>query len=91
MLGRSVAAPIPARHCGDGSLSACCSALLGSPSQAATESAATVCPGGSTCSAGDQRCADSIIQDVLGDIAGPPVIWQNRPTYRQVVEFPSGP
>ena len=91
VLGQSVQDPIPVTYCGAGSLSACRSALLSSLSAAGAESASTVYPGDSTCSAGDQWCADSIIQDPVGGITDSPTTWQNRPTFQQVVEFPSGP
>ncbi|MBS2963182.1 penicillin acylase family protein [Actinocrinis puniceicyclus] len=91
VLGRSVSDPLPVKYCGGGSLSACRGALLSSLTQAAAESASTVYSGDSTCSAGDQWCADSIIQDPLGGITDGPTNWQNRPTFQQVVEYPSGP
>jgi len=91
VLGQSVQDPIPVTYCGAGSLSACRSALLSSLSAAGAEPASTVYPGDSTCSAGDQWCADSIIQDPVGGITDPPTTWQNRPTFQQVVEYPSGP
>lgn len=91
VLGQSVADPLPVTYCGGGSLSACRSALLSSLTQAGAEAASTVYPGDSTCSAGDQWCADSIIQDPLGGITDSPTNWQNRPTFQQVVEYPSGP
>jgi acyl-homoserine lactone acylase PvdQ len=91
VLGQSVTDPLPVQYCGGGSLSSCRSALLSSLTQAAAESAATVYPGDSTCSAGDQWCADSIVQDPLGGITDSPTNWQNRPTFQQVVEYPSGP
>lgn len=90
-LGQSVTDPLPVTYCGGGSLSACRSALLSSLTQAAAESASTVYPGDSTCSAGDQWCADSIVQDPLGGITDSPTNWQNRPTFQQVVEYASGP
>jgi hypothetical protein len=91
VLGQSVQDPLPVTYCGSGSLSACRSALLSSLTSAAAESAATVYPGDSTCSAGDQWCADSIIQDPVGGITDPPTTWQNRPTFQQVVQYQSGP
>ena len=91
-LGQSVQDPLPVSYCGNGAgLAACRSTLLSSLSAAAAEPAATVYPGDSSCSAGDQWCADSIIQDPLGGITDPETTWQNRPTYQQVVEFPTGP
>ncbi len=91
VLGQSVAGPIPVRYCGGGGLSACRAALLDSLTEAAAESAATVYPGDASCSAGDQWCADSIIQDPVGGITDSPDTWQDRPTFQQVVEYPSGP
>ena len=91
MLGEPVQDPLPVTYCGGGSLSACRTVLLNSLSAAAAESASTVYPADSYCSAGDQWCADSIVQDPLGGITDPLTTWQNRPTYQQVVSFPSGP
>jgi hypothetical protein len=91
VLGQPVQGPLPVTYCGSGSVSACRTALLNSLTAAAAESAATVYPSDASCSAGDQWCADSIIQDPLGGITDPSTTWQNRPTYQQVVEFPSGP
>jgi acyl-homoserine lactone acylase PvdQ len=91
VLGQSVSGPIPVQYCGGGSLSACRTALLTSLTQAAAESASTVYPADAYCSAGNQWCADSIIQDPLGGITDPGISWQDRPTFQQVVEYPSGP
>ena len=49
--------------------------------------AAQVYPGDEHCSAGDQWCADALVQRTLGGIKHGKVSWQNRPTYQQVVEF----
>ena len=59
------------------------------PEAAAGKTAAQVYPGDDLCSAGDQWCADSIIQRTLGGIKHDNISWQNRPTYQQVVEFTS--
>jgi acyl-homoserine lactone acylase PvdQ len=91
VLGQSVQDPLPIQYCGGGNLASCRQMLLSTLSQAAAESAATVYPADSYCSAGNQWCADSIAQDPLGGIDDPVSVWQNRPTYQQVVEFPSGP
>lgn len=56
--------------------------------QAAAASAASVYPCDGNCSAGDQWCADSIIQSPFGRITRERTHWQNRPTYQQVVRFP---
>ena len=90
VLGQSVTDPLPVQYCGSGSLSACRSVLLSSLTAAAAESASTVYPADSYCSAGDQWCADSIVQDPLGGITDPQTTWQNRPTYQQVVQFATG-
>ena len=89
VLGQSVSSPLAQTYCGGGGLSACRTALLTSLSQAGAETAATVYPADSYCSAGDQWCADSIIQRPMGGITDPSITWQNRPTFQQVVQFPS--
>ena len=90
VLGQSVQDPLPVEYCGGGSLSACRTVLLNSLVAASQESAATVYPADTYCSAGDQWCADSIVQDPLGGITQALTTWQNRPTYQQVVSFTSG-
>jgi acyl-homoserine lactone acylase PvdQ len=90
VLGQSVQDPLPVEYCGAGSLSACRTDLLDSLVAASQESAATVYPADTYCSAGDQWCADSIVQDPLGGITQALTTWQNRPTYQQVVSFTSG-
>ncbi|GLW27518.1 penicillin acylase family protein [Actinoplanes regularis] len=77
------------RYCGGGTVSACRGALLSSLSAALTEPAATTYPGDEHCSAGDQWCADAILQSPLGGITHDLIGWQNRPTYQQVVSFPA--
>jgi acyl-homoserine lactone acylase PvdQ len=89
VLGQPVSGPLGATYCGGGNLSACRTALLSSLAQAAAEPASQVYPGDSYCSAGDQWCADSIVQQPLGGITDPTISWQNRPTYQQVVQFQS--
>ncbi len=89
VLGQPVSAPLQATYCGGGSLSACRSMLLSTLDAAAAEPATQVYPGDSTCAAGDQWCADAIIQSPLGGIADDPISWQNRPTFQQVVSFPA--
>ena len=90
ILGQSVTDPLPVTFCGGGSLSACRTALLNSLVAASQESAATVYPADTYCSAGNQWCADSIVQDPLAGITHAQTTWQNRPTYQQVVSFTSG-
>ena len=89
VLGDPVAGPFPRTFCGGGNLAACRQVLLDSLRQATAVPATTVYPAGGPCSAGDQWCADSIVQSPLGGITDPPIAWQNRPTYQQVVSFPA--
>jgi acyl-homoserine lactone acylase PvdQ len=89
VLGDPVAGPLPHAYCGGGTVAGCRQVLLDSLRQAAATPATTVYPGDGTCAAGDQWCADSIVQSALGGITDPPITWQNRPTYQQVVSFPA--
>ncbi|MFK8908744.1 penicillin acylase family protein [Streptomyces sp. YS-3] len=89
LLGEPVQGPLARTYCGDGKLSACRDALLTTLKQAAAKTPAQVYPGDAGCAAGDQWCADSIVQRPLGGIGHTAVNWQNRPTYQQVVEFAS--
>jgi len=89
VLGRPVAGGFPARFCGNGDLAGCRATLLSTLKTAASTPASTVYPGDDLCSAGDQWCADSIVQSTLGGIKHGNVTWQNRPTYQQVVQFPA--
>ncbi|HJP79875.1 MAG TPA: penicillin acylase family protein [Pseudonocardiaceae bacterium] len=88
LLGDSVQGPLGAQYCGGGSLSACRTALLNSLVQAGAESASQVYTGDSDCAAGNQWCADSIIQRPMGGITDGKITWQNRPTFQQVVQYP---
>lgn len=89
VLGQPVQGPLARAYCGGGQLSACRDVLLATLGQAAAKTPAQVYPGDAGCAAGNQWCADSIVQRPLGGIAQNPVNWQNRPTYQQVVEFAS--
>ncbi|WP_338899144.1 penicillin acylase family protein [Streptomyces sp. TG1A-60] len=89
VLGETVRGPLARRYCGGGSLDACRAVLIDTLKEAAGKTAAQVYPGDEHCSAGDQWCADSIIQRTLGGIKHNKISWQNRPTYQQVVEFTS--
>ncbi|WP_328870253.1 penicillin acylase family protein [Streptomyces sp. NBC_00287] len=89
VLGESVEGPLAREYCGGGSLTACRDSLIGTLKTAAGKTAAQVYPGDDGCSAGDQWCADSIVQRPLGGINHARISWQNRPTYQQVVEFTS--
>jgi acyl-homoserine lactone acylase PvdQ len=89
VLGRPVTDPLARTHCGDGALAACRSTLLTTLAAAAGTPASATYPGDDTCDAGDQWCADAIVQSALGGITQAPISWQNRPTYQQVVSFPA--
>jgi acyl-homoserine lactone acylase PvdQ len=89
VLGQAVTDPLPQTYCGGGSLAACRSMLLSTLATAAATPSTATYPADDTCSAGDQWCADSIVQSALGGITDPPISWQNRPTYQQVVSFPA--
>ncbi|MGV9274709.1 penicillin acylase family protein [Streptomyces griseosporeus] len=89
VLGEQVQGPLAQKYCGGGSLGACRDLLLGTLKEAAGKTAAQVYPGDDQCAAGDQWCADSIVQRTLGGIKHYRISWQNRPTYQQVVEFTS--
>ncbi|MFD7709035.1 penicillin acylase family protein [Streptomyces sp. NPDC059785] len=89
VLGEQVQGPLAHKYCGGGTLTACRDILISTLKEAAGKTAAQVYPGDDQCSAGDQWCADSIVQRTLGGIKHGAISWQNRPTYQQVVEFTS--
>lgn len=89
VLGRPVQGPLATTYCGGGDLAACRDALLATLKQATAKPATEVYPGDGSCKAGEQWCTDAIIHRALGGITHPAISWQNRPTYQQVVEFPS--
>jgi hypothetical protein len=89
VLGDPVAGGLGRAYCGNGVLSACRSMLLATLGSAGGQAASTVYPGDEHCAAGDQWCADAILQSALGGITAPLTAWQNRPTYQQVVSFPA--
>ncbi|MET8245329.1 penicillin acylase family protein [Streptomyces sp. NPDC005202] len=89
VLGEPVQGPPAQKYCGGGSLSACRDILISTLKEAAGRTAAQVYPGDDQCSAGDQWCADSIVQRTLGGIKHGSISWQNRPTFQQVVEYTS--
>ncbi|GAB3490654.1 penicillin acylase family protein [Amycolatopsis cihanbeyliensis] len=88
LLGERVRGPLGDRFCGGGDLARCHQALVDTVTRAAAQPIAEVYPGDSTCDAGDQWCADSIVHRALGGITQDPISTQNRPTFQQVVEFP---
>jgi len=79
----------PQKYCGGGTASACRTALLSSLTAALAEPATTTYAGDDHCAAGDQWCADAILQSPLGGITHDLITWQNRPTYQQVISFPA--
>ncbi|MEW2511583.1 penicillin acylase family protein [Streptomyces sp. NPDC046870] len=89
VLGEPVRGGLARKYCGGGSLTACRDTLISTLKQAAGLTAAQVYPGDDQCSAGDQWCADSIVQRTLGGIKHGRISWQNRPTFQQVVEYTS--
>ncbi|MFF5186944.1 penicillin acylase family protein [Streptomyces sp. NPDC000345] len=89
VLGESVRGALPQKYCGGGTLSGCRDVLISTLKTAAGKTAAQVYPGDDLCSAGNQWCADSIVQRTLGGIKHYNISWQNRPTFQQVVEFTS--
>ncbi|ONI86359.1 penicillin acylase [Saccharothrix sp. ALI-22-I] len=89
VLGDRVDGALGARYCGGGAVVACRQVLLDSLRAAAAKPATAVYPGDDSCAAGDQWCADTIIHRAMGGITQDKVNWQNRPTYQQVVQFPS--
>ncbi|MFG3012675.1 penicillin acylase family protein [Streptomyces cinerochromogenes] len=89
VLGEPVQGGLARRYCGGGSLTACRDILVGTLKDAVGRTAAQVYPGDDQCAAGDQWCADSIVQRTLGGIKHGKISWQNRPTFQQVVEFTS--
>ncbi|WP_326556967.1 penicillin acylase family protein [Micromonospora sp. NBC_01796] len=89
VLGDPVQGGLGRTYCGGGNLASCRQILLDTLRTAAAQPANTVYPGDESCSAGDQWCADSIIQSPLGGIKHATIAWQNRPTYQQVVSFPA--
>ncbi|QSI48517.1 penicillin acylase family protein [Thermobispora bispora] len=88
VLGDPVEAPLPRRFCGQ-TVADCRTVLLDSLAQAVAEPASVTYPGDDRCKAGDQWCADALLQAPLGGIKHPLISWQNRPTYQQVVSFPA--
>ncbi|MEV6262545.1 penicillin acylase family protein [Streptomyces sp. NPDC051784] len=89
VLGQPVKGPLAKTYCGNGDLSTCRASVLSTLKSAAAEPADEVYPGDDSCGAGEQWCTDAIIHRPLGGISQKSIHWQNRPTYQQVVEFPS--
>lgn len=89
LLGDNVPSAAPVSFCGGGNLAQCRQSLLDTLRAAAATPATQVYPGDADCAAGNQWCADTIIHRAMGGITQDKISWQNRPTYQQVVQFPS--
>ncbi|MDG4831903.1 penicillin acylase family protein [Solwaraspora sp. WMMD1047] len=89
VLGDPVRGGLGRTFCGGGELAGCRQVLLDTLRAAVATPASQVYPGDDTCAAGDQWCADAIVQSPLGGIRHATIAWQNRPTYQQVVSFPA--
>ncbi|MFF1548293.1 penicillin acylase family protein [Streptomyces sp. NPDC058291] len=89
VLGEPVQGGLTQKYCGGGTLGGCRDVLIATLKTAAGKTAAQVYPGDTLCAAGNQWCADSIVQRTLGGIKHGNISWQNRPTFQQVVEFTS--
>ncbi|GAA0539489.1 penicillin acylase family protein [Saccharopolyspora thermophila] len=89
VLGEPVPGGFGEPLCGGGDAATCRRMLLDTLAQAAATPAEQTYPGDADCAAGDQWCADAILQTKIGGISQNKISWQNRPTYQQVVEFPA--
>ncbi|TDD54402.1 penicillin acylase family protein [Saccharopolyspora elongata] len=89
VLGEPVPGGFGEPLCGGGDAGACRQMLLDTLRQAAETPATDTYPGDADCKPGDQWCADAILQTKIGGISQQKINWQNRPTYQQVVEFPT--
>lgn len=89
LLGAPVRGRYARVYCGRGSLTRCRSDLERSLLAALRVPAARLYAD-PRCArlgrAGSQTCFDAILSQTLGGIGQPPIAWQNRPTYQQVVE-----
>lgn len=90
VLGRDVENPLPRRFCGKKTVKNCRRVLLDSLAAAIRVPKKKVYPADGTCKAGDQYCAAQTFHQSLGGITQRPIHWQNRSTFQQVIEFPSG-
>jgi len=92
VLGRRVKGRYARTFCGRGSLRRCRIALRRSLKAALAVPAAELYED-ARCARigmpGSQWCADAIFFTTTGGVSHPPIAWQNRPTYQQVVEVGS--
>ncbi len=93
LLGRRVRGRWSRTYCGKGSIARCRRVLARSLNEAAEANPAELYADG-VCAdegrEGEQACFDAIWHRPLGGITQPLIPWQNRPTFQQVVEIPSG-
>jgi acyl-homoserine lactone acylase PvdQ len=87
ILGQPVQGALAQQFCGGGNLAQCRQSLLTSLTAATAQTASQVYPGDADCAAGNQWCADSIIQRPFGGVTDGKITWQNRPTFQQVDQF----
>jgi hypothetical protein len=87
VLRQKVRGPLNRVYCGNGSLSACRTALDSSLAAAVAQSPDQVYPADGVCQAGDQMCHDSIQFRAIGAITQPLTEWINRPTFQQADEI----
>ena len=85
LLGVSVQQPFSRVYCGNGSLTACRTALTTSL-KAALAVPKTQLYHDSGCTDGDQPCFDAVRFRAIGAITVPSIPWINRPTFQQVVQ-----
>ena len=85
LLGASVQQPFSRVYCGNGSLTACRTALTTSL-KAALAVPKTQLYHDSGCTDGDQPCFDAVRFRAIGAITVPSIPWINRPTFQQVVQ-----
>ncbi len=89
-LGTQPGAPFVALMCGDGTQEGCAELLV--PSLlAAVASVASAEYGPDPTGWHAPKVNDQIQFDAIGLTTVPPIDWQNRPTFQQVVQFTSGP
>jgi hypothetical protein len=87
LLGEPVEGAYSREYCGAGSLAECRTALRRSLVQAVRHSSPEEVYNVPDCAEGDiQWCHDAIRHTSFGLVRQPPIAWQNRPTFQQVVE-----
>ena len=87
ILKQPVDDPYSRKYCGGGKLKPCRTALRTSLNQAIKHSSAAEVYANAECDGGDaQWCTDAIRHTQVGGVSQPPIHWQNRPTFQQVVE-----